>query len=351
MLKLKLKDRSVFPMVLLPLLLAMASLACNLTDSLGLGPTIEPTPTRTPLPTYTPTPADAAFEMTRILPTPPPPQPEQPQSPPPTPTEPAQPTPPPPDTPTPEPGAPQVTLIQNMNVRSGPGTAYPIAGAGPVGETATVIGRNSDGSWLQVEYPAGQDGTGWLFAELVQVTGSLDEVAVVEVAPPPPPPPTAVPTPEPVVDAGPPPEPEKNYQFTPTGWHASENAAICHFKGRIKDEGGNLVNGYSVYVTNGSWGTVSHPTGASVWYPGIGDGEWNVAGIQLNNCPGGWWITVVKYECDFNAGFEAQCKNFTRLSEDIKVEVVYPEETVINGDWTCHWDCDKGLYVQGYRQP
>jgi hypothetical protein len=60
----------------------------------------------------------------------------------------------------------------------------------------------------------------------------------------------------------------------------------------------------------------------------------------------GWWtLTVVRYECpNFEQRFDAQCKQFTRLSEDIKVEVVWPDEAIINADWVCHWGCDKGLY-------
>jgi uncharacterized protein YraI len=57
-----------------------------------------------------------------------------------------------------------VTLVQNMNVRGGPGTNYPIVGPGPAGESARVLGRNADSSWLKVEYPVSADGTGWVYA-------------------------------------------------------------------------------------------------------------------------------------------------------------------------------------------
>ncbi len=332
----------------LPVILALISLGCGLSSRLGgSSANAQFAPTRTPMPTFTPTAVGAAYVEAPTVSAPPPEQPTvqvvQPES--------VIPSPTPEPTATPAPNnSVTITVLQDMNVRGGPGTNYPIVGPGPAGESAKVIGRNADSSWLQIEYPS-PDGTGWVYAKLVQINGSPEAVAIAQApAPPAAPPPTAAPpaqTEEQPAEAA---APAPSYQFTPTGWHASENAAICHFKGRIKDESGNLVNGYSVYVSNGSWGTISHPTGASVWYPGIGDGEWNVAGIQLNNCPGWWWITVVKYECDFNAGFDAQCKNFTRLSEDIKVEVVYPKETVINGDWTCHWDCDKGLYKDAYRR-
>lgn len=339
---------SNFRPVLLLILPALLSLGCGLSSLMSNRPTDTP-PTRTPMPTFTPTAEGAAFEQAQVpiatptsipvdTPTPPPPPTDTPA--------------PPTETPTPENTTPRVTIVQNMNVRTGPGTNYPVAGPGPAGETANIIGRNNDSSWVQVEYPLGADGTGWVYADLVQIDGDLANVSVVQVAPPPVvvAPPTE-PAPEPQEPA-PTPVPEVKYQFTPTGWSATENAAIVHFKGRIRDEGGNLVNGFSVLVDNGSFSVLAHPTGASHWYPGKGDGEWDVVMPNVHTAQGWWWLTVVSYDCpDFNARFDAECKSFTRLSEDVKIEVRTPEESVINADWVCHWDCDKGLYVQGYRQP
>lgn len=335
----------------LPILLALGSMACSLSGLTGGETTAEDDPfiTRTPLPTFTPTSDGAAFvQITPDTPTPLPtntPIPEPTHPPPesqPVTDEPApaQPT----DTPAPT-GPASVTLLTDMNVRGGPGTNYPVIGPGPAGESSPVVGRNSDGSWLQVEYPS-SDGTGWVYAELVQVSGDPNSAPVVQVAAPV----AQAPAPQPQEQA-PAPPPAPSYQFTPTGWSATENAAIVHFKGRIKDEGGNLVNGYSVLLDNGSFSVLSHPTGASRWYPEKGDGEWDVVMPNLYDAQGWWWLTVVRYDCDFNAAFDAQCKNFTKLSEDVKIQVVTPEESVINADWVCHWDCDKGLYVQGYRRP
>jgi hypothetical protein len=357
------KNRSLLVLAL-PLIVALVSLGCNLSGILNRGEQqvdLEPTPTRTPMPTFTPTPADVALIQVQEAAQQNPAQggqngaetaatqPEAAQAIEPVNVAPAEPpTPTPEPTQTPIPGV-NVTILQNMNVRSGPGTNYPVIGPGPAGETGKVVGRNTDSSWLQVEYPRGRDGTGWLYAPLVQVTGDPATVDVVNVAPPPPPPPT----PTPAAPPPPPPEPEKKYQFTPTGWHASENKAIVHFKGRMRDEQGNLVNGYSVLVDNWAWSVVSHPAGASHHYPEKGDGEWDVVipKENLGDGVGWWWLTVVRYECpDFLSRFDAQCKQFTRLSEDVKIQVVWPDETIINADWVCHWDCDKGLYVQGFRR-
>lgn len=363
------KTRSLL-LYALPILLALTSLGCGLSGLLGSNSAeqIEPIPTRTPMPTFTPTPANVAVagvlgegasqnagniaaedgqptgsQVIKLEPTE-------------TPTLVVAPT----DTPAPEPTAteepsePMVTVSQNMNVRGGPGTAYPVVGAGRAGDTSKIVGQNSDGSWVQVEYPS-SDGKGWVYAPLVQISGQLEAVPIVDVAPPPPPPaPPPAPEPEESEESDePPPPPEPQYQFTPTGWHASGNPGIVHFKGRIRDEFGNLINGYSVLVDNWSWSVISHPSGASHHYPEKGDGEWDVV-IPTEVLGGGvgwWWLTVIRYDCpDFFHRFDAQCKQFTRLSEDVKIMVNWPDETVINADWVCHWDCDKGLYQEGFKR-
>lgn len=105
-----------------------------------------------------------------------------------------------------------ITVLQNMNVRSGPGTNYPVIGAGSPGESTRVLGRNSDSTWLQVEYPVA-DGLGWIYGPLVQVNGDPETVAIASA--PPPPPPTNTPIPPPTVPlptappAAPPPGPAK----------------------------------------------------------------------------------------------------------------------------------------------
>ena len=56
-----------------------------------------------------------------------------------------------------------------------------------------------------------------------------------------------------------------------------------------------------------------------------------------------WWLTAVRPECvPDQSGYDPHCQEVTRLSESVKVEIVYPAETIINADWTCQWDCDQG---------
>jgi uncharacterized protein YraI len=81
-------------------------------------------------------------------------------------------------------GSASATTNQELNIRGGPGTAYSVVGAVPGGTTVPVIGRNADGSWLQITH---NGITGWISSGYTQTTG-LDGVQVVSA----PPPPTAV---------------------------------------------------------------------------------------------------------------------------------------------------------------
>jgi uncharacterized protein YraI len=372
------KIQSKYLLLALPIILAFFSLGCGMSGMLGQASKVEPTPTRTPLPTFTPTSAGVASFITVAPITPQPmvtptaeqiqpesgevdtssPEPESsPKETEPTPTatlvvQPS-PTPEPLPTDTPAPASPMVIVQQNMNVRGGPGTNYPVVGSATQGDNSKMTGRNDDGSWIQVEYPSA-DGKGWVYTSLVDVSGDASSLPVAQASmdPLPPAPPTPVP---PVKEEAPPPPPEPQYQFMPAeGWHASENPGIVHFKGRIKDGQGNLVNGYSILLDNWAWKVLSHPTGPSHWYPEKGPGEWDVVFSEIRDGQGWWWMSVVIYQCDFASAFDSQCKNYQQLSAEHKIEVVSPEESIINADWICNWDCDKGVYRswskdEGYR--
>ncbi|HEY5902797.1 MAG TPA: SH3 domain-containing protein [Anaerolineales bacterium] len=59
-------------------------------------------------------------------------------------------------------GGPSGAAIQQVNVRSGPGTSFNSLGTVNAGDTLTLIGRNADGTWLQVSFPSGPEGRGWV---------------------------------------------------------------------------------------------------------------------------------------------------------------------------------------------
>ncbi len=92
-------------------------------------------------------------------------------------------------TPSPTPGFAEFTITGGtINVRSGPGTAYPKIGEARDGATYRVTGKNEAGDWLQFDY---DDQKGWVSAAFAQVSGPAQAVAVVQVAPPPTPRPQA----------------------------------------------------------------------------------------------------------------------------------------------------------------
>ncbi len=95
-----------------------------------------------------------------------------------------------------------------INVRSGPGTAYPVTGRLDGGATQKIIGKSEDGKWWQI---ATKEGNGWVAGELVTADGSVAGVVVVKVAPPP----TAAPQAEAVAAAvgGPAPRPSGGGSF------------------------------------------------------------------------------------------------------------------------------------------
>ena len=171
----------------LPFILVLVSLGCNLSGILPGGTSdnvSEATPTRTPMPTFTPTPVGGAFVDVPV------------ETPPETETQEqpiddaveqqevvVEPTQPPPPTDTPQPTAtpiPAITILQNMNIRGGPGTNYPVVGAGAPGDTANILGKNDDGSWFQIGVPNVAGGVAWIYGPLVQAEGSLETVAVAQ---------------------------------------------------------------------------------------------------------------------------------------------------------------------------
>jgi len=88
---------------------------------------------------------------------------------------------------TPEPSkTPQPTSISQVkasalnagvNVRSGPGTSFNIVSGLVQNDIAVVIGRNSDGSWLEIVTPKGVKG--WVNASIISVTGATNGLPVV----------------------------------------------------------------------------------------------------------------------------------------------------------------------------
>ncbi len=84
-------------------------------------------------------------------------------------------------TPTPSTGTPPAgtpgasvsgTVIQQVNVRKGPGTNFDPIGTLNLNDNVTLVGKDPSGDWFQISYPAGSDGKGWVAASFIQASGT-----------------------------------------------------------------------------------------------------------------------------------------------------------------------------------
>lgn len=69
-----------------------------------------------------------------------------------------------------------------INVRGGPGLAYPILGVAAQDTQGEIIGRSADGAWWVASVPSAPDGQGWVSAAYVQAANA-DAVPVVPAPP------------------------------------------------------------------------------------------------------------------------------------------------------------------------
>ncbi len=304
------------------------SLGCSLLNNSGKAlPTAqvrELIPTTVAQPTFTPTPPLLAM----VTPIPPTDTPVSTVTP-----VPVEPTIAPTATPLPQPtqpSAPQATITgASVNVRSGPGTAYPRVGQVSGGYTGEIKGRNNDASWLFIAYPGGE---GWVYSNLTQIQGDVNSLGVVQAPPPPPkptsPPPQAAPTATPV--------PQAKYQYTITNIFAKTNKGLTQIKGIIRDKAGNPVNGMRVRVRSGSFCTISFPSGP--WKDlngnpsGYNNGEYDIY-LASNERPGTWRVNIVADKADNDTD---ACRNMPSPSETKEVETKI-DATIVHVEWVKNW--------------
>jgi hypothetical protein len=98
-----------------------------------------------------------------------------------------------------------VTYEEDINVRAGPGTLYPIIGKLSPGAIAPALGLSPGRIWIQIAYPAAEDGKGWVHSTLVQLV-TTRELPIIQ--PPPTPTPRITPTIDPTLMAA--------FHFEPT---------------------------------------------------------------------------------------------------------------------------------------
>lgn len=94
------------------------------------------------------------------------------------------------------PQTPTGTVVgaQVLNIRSGPGTNFPVIGAARTGDQGEIVGRSADGRWWAVSIPSAPGGIGWVSSDFVLATHA-ESVPVIASPPTPTPRPTNTPVP------------------------------------------------------------------------------------------------------------------------------------------------------------
>jgi len=137
----------------------------------------------------------------------------------------------PPPSPTPAQTAPTLIVVSEfLNVRAGPGIAYPKIGELARSASVRALARSADGRWWQIAYG---DGTGWVSAEYV----IADQAALALPTVPPPKSPPAVGAVSPAPTLPPPPPVAAG---CPAG--CVERPAGCDIKGNVNDRGERIYH-------------------------------------------------------------------------------------------------------------
>ena len=74
---------------------------------------------------------------------------------------------------TPVAGARTASVSQLAKIRVGPGVGYSTMGTLEAGAVVVVTGRIDGNGWLQIEYPSGPDGRGWVSGDLLKMDGGV----------------------------------------------------------------------------------------------------------------------------------------------------------------------------------
>ncbi len=244
-------------------------------------PTPSPTFTRTPKPTFTPTPSEAVLAPSPTLPAAAVSSPEvtTPAPPPPSPTQASQPgtafqsplaTPTPSPVETPSGVVKAVVNIAELNIRSGPGTVYPILGKARLNDIFTVLARNVKGDWLQLCCIGGKEG--WAMAQYLRLEGgTIDSISIAQAIPP-----TPTPRPRPTPTFTPPP-PSVPYALTSIKCAPSGSAYLKVFvRAGGQPQGGVNVVFVPVEVCNGPTTPIDGSRGCTLKVDGPLPGNWQV---------------------------------------------------------------------------
>lgn len=191
-----------------------------------------------------------------------------------------------------------LTASQNVNVRSGPGTAYPAIGRLAAGQSFPVVGRSDAGDWVKFDFN-GRDG--WVTSALVTVAGDLNgvEIAQAPAIPTPRPQPTARPRPaQPTAAPQPtnppaPPAPQYPFQYVQGSANCQPNAGATYFNGYVRYRNNTPRNGVCVHIA--FYGPrQSKCSGCG----GVGDGVWGFAPFGSQPPAAGTTVEIYVTSCE-----------------------------------------------------
>jgi len=69
---------------------------------------------------------------------------------------------------------PTATIIEDSNLRDGPGAFYNVVDTAAAGDTVTIVGRNSDSTWLLITTASGQNV--WVAASRIETSANLSVI-------------------------------------------------------------------------------------------------------------------------------------------------------------------------------
>lgn len=198
----------------------------------------------------------------------------------------------------------QASITQQVNVRSGPSTNYPVIGLVDSGQTFDITGKNNAGDWWQIAYN-GQPG--WVLGQLV-TSANTTNVAVAQNIPPEPAPapivqapPANTPAPAPPAEAPPaaepppaeePQPPASTYRFNVAHvGQCNPQAAGTWFSGKTYVNG-QPQSGYRVVWSgagpDGEWASEPMVSGPHAGYEGWDQGYYSHL-VSVNAPRAGTW--------------------------------------------------------------
>lgn len=80
---------------------------------------------------------------------------------------------------------PVVMAVEQVNVRSGPGTDYDRVGVLLAGQRVPALGRSPGGDWIEISYPGVRGNVGWVYAFNVTLESAPGLLSIVEPPPTP----------------------------------------------------------------------------------------------------------------------------------------------------------------------